>query len=369
MEDKIICKFKITKQIYYDYYKTLTSYKIGKYINLIMTILTLSLLICLIILKQTGMLIPIVLILFVALLAVCLFAGNFAYLPLVYKSNHKKIVKTCGITENNDGSNEILFDDNNIVFMFNNRKMCVPYTLIKNIEETSSAYLLRVNGMSGIMIPKGSGVNADDEEILVFLINKIGHSFSGKKSALEIIMRVITTIVASSSVLLVAFTWLILGTASWTIRGDENDYLSSYITEDNILDTAGDYEDAYFQEHNKKEGPFGETARLLKLDYSSENYYKQVDFINSNYNFLDEPKGSLLSQNEFDIGDWHFKVCEDYDYYGYPDFFRTIGFNEKSKSIVYIDFEAPDLDYLCETYEPMEECLIDEYVGYNFKKN
>ncbi len=216
MQDKIKCKFNITKQVYYDYYKSLTSYKIGKYINLIMTILTLSLLICLIILKQTGMLIPLVLILFVALLAVCLFVGNFAYLPLAYKINHRKIAKICVITENSDGSNEILFDDNNIVFMFNNRKMCVPYTLIKNIEETSSAYLFRVNGMSGIMIPKGSGVNADDEEILVFLINKIGHSFSGKKSALEIIMRVITTIIASGSVLLVAFTWLILGTASFT---------------------------------------------------------------------------------------------------------------------------------------------------------
>lgn len=42
---------------------------------------------------------------------------------------------------------------------------------------------------------------------------------------------------------------------------------------------------------------------------------------------------------------------------------------KKSKSIVYIDFDDPDLDYLCETFEPMEECFIDEYVGYNFKKN
>ena len=148
-------------------------------------------------------------------------------------------------------------------------------------------------------------------------------------------------------------------------KGDENKYLSCYITEDNILESAGDYEDVYFQVHDKKIGPFWSTAMLLRLDYSSENYYKQVDFINSNYSFLDEPKGSLLSQNEFDIGDWKFKVCAD-GYY--PSFFRTIGFNEKSKSIVYIDFDDHDLDYLCETYEPMEECFIDEYVGYNFRR-
>jgi len=95
--------------------------------------------------------------------------------------------------------------------------------------------------------------------------------------------------------------------------------------------------------------------------------------INNNYNFLTEPVSYgyeyWISENEFDVGDWHFKVCEDYDCYSYPGFFRTIGFNEKSKSIVYIDFEAPDLDYLCRTYEPMEKCFIDEYVGYDFKKN
>lgn len=158
-------------------------------------------------------------------------------------------------------------------------------------------------------------------------------------------------------------------------KGAEKEYISHSLTEENLLESAGNYDDVYFQLYTYNMFVFQSQCTLLKFDYTEENYMAQKEYISNNYRFLDEPvytasyNDYLISENEFDIGDWHFKVCEDYDYYSYPDFFRTIGFNEKSKSIVYIDFEAPDLDYLCETYEPMEECFIDEYVGYNFKKN
>ncbi len=367
MEDKIICQFTTNKQNFYDYHKSLTIFRIGSCLNPTIIILTLALLICLIIMKKAEMLIPFALILFVALVAIFLLFVEFAYLPLIYKIKCRNDVKRYGETEN--GINEILFDDDNLVFVYKDDRICIPYTSIRKIVESSSVYSLRITCTSGIMIPKGSGVNADDEKILAFLKCKTRLSFVDNKSKWKIIKKVLTTVVAIISFLLVALTWLSLGIASWTEKGDENDYLSSYITEDNILETAGNYENAYFQMHNKKIGPFGSTATLLMLDYNEKNYDVQKKYIYDNYSFLTVPVidfyGSeyLISENEFEIGDWHFKVCADGSY---PKYFRIIGFNEKSKSIVYIDFSDSDLDYLCEEFEPMEKCFIDEYVGYDF---
>lgn len=163
--------------------------------------------------------------------------------------------------------------------------------------------------------------------------------------------------------------WLLF--SGHTIKGAKEDYISYSLTEDNLYENAGDYVDDYVQIRVKYEFFFRIQAILLKFDYTEENYMAQKEYINNSYSFLDEPvldnydSSYIISQNEFDIGDWQFRVCADGDY---PKEFRTIGFNEKSKSIVYIDFDDPDLDYLCETFEPMEECFIDEYVGYNFKR-
>lgn len=163
--------------------------------------------------------------------------------------------------------------------------------------------------------------------------------------------------------------WLLF--SGHTIKGTKEDYISYSLTEDNLFENAGDYIDDYVQIRVKYEFFFRIQAILLKFDYTEENYMAQKEYINNSYSFLDEPvldnydSSYIISQNEFDIGDWQFRVCADGDY---PKEFRTIGFNEKSKSIVYIDFDDPDLDYLCETYEPMEECFIDEYVGYDFRR-
>ncbi len=361
MENKIVCQFKGEKQNFYDYHKSSTIFRIGSCLNPSIITLSLALLICLIIMKKVGMLIPFMLILFVALVVIFLLFIEFAYLPLIYKIKCKDDVKRYGETQN--GINEILFDDDNLVYVYGDDRICIPYNSIRKIVESSSIYSLRIIGTRNIMIPKGSGVNVDDEEILAFLKDKTGLSIVDNKSKRKVIKIVLTTVVAIVSFLLVALTWICLGVASWTEKGDENDYLSDYITEDNILETAGNYENVYFQMHDKKIGPFLSTATLLMLDYTSENYYKQIEFINNNYSFLDAPKGCFLSENEYDIDDWHFKVCADG---WYPSCFRTIGFNEKCHSIVYIDFSDSDLDYLCEKFEPMEECFIDEYVGYDF---
>lgn len=367
MEDKIICQFKTNKQNFYDYHKSSTLFRIGSCLNPAIITLSLALLICLIIMKKIGMLIPFMLILFVALVVIFLLFVEFAYLPLIYIIKCRDDVKRYGETQN--GINEILFDDDNLVYVYGDDRICIPYTSIRKIVKSSSVYSLRIIGTRNIMIPKGSGVDVDDEEILAFLKDKTGLSIVDNKSKRKVIKIVLTTVVAIVSFLLVSSTWICLGIASWTEKGDENDYLSDYITEDNILDTAGNYENAYFQVHDKKAGPFVSTATLLMLDYTSENYYKQIEFINNNYKFLTEPvipfydTEYLISENEFKIGDWNFKVCADG---WYPDCFRTIGFNEKCHSIVYIDFSDSDLDYLCKEFEPMEECFIDEYVGYDF---
>lgn len=183
-------------------------------------------------------------------------------------------------------------------------------------------------------------------------------------------LAVTSTVLIIASLVISSIGWFLFG--CYTIKGAEKEYISHSLTEENLLESAGNYDDVYFQLYTYNMFIFQSRSSLLKFNYTEENYTVQTEFISNNYSFLDEPviddydSSYMISQNEFDIGDWQFRVCADGDY---PSFFRTIGFNEKSKSIVYIDFEAPDLDYLCETYEPMEECFIDEYVGYNFKKN
>lgn len=183
-------------------------------------------------------------------------------------------------------------------------------------------------------------------------------------------LAITSTTLIIISLILSFIGWFLFG--SYTIKGAEKEYISHSLTEENLLESAGDYDDVYFQLYTYNMFIFQSRSVLLKFDYTEENYTAQTEFISNNYSFLDEPiivdydSSYMISQNEFDIGDWQFRVCADGDY---PKKFRTIGFNEKSKSIVYIDFDDPDLDYLCETFEPMEECFIDEYVGYNFKKN
>ena len=183
-------------------------------------------------------------------------------------------------------------------------------------------------------------------------------------------LAVTSTVLIIVSLIISFIGWFLFG--CYTIKGAEKEYISHSLTEENLLESAGNYDDVYFQLYTYNMFIFQSQCTLLKFDYTEENYTAQTEYISNNYRFLDEPvldnydSSYIISQNKFYIGDWQFRVCAD-GYY--PSFFRTIGFNEKSKSIVYIDFDDPDLDYLCETFEPMEECFIDEYVGYNFKKN
>lgn len=183
-------------------------------------------------------------------------------------------------------------------------------------------------------------------------------------------LAITSTTLIIISLILSFIGWFLFG--SYTIKGAEKEYISHSLTEENLLESAGNYDDVYFQLYTYNMFIFQSRSALLKFDYTEENYIAQTEFISNNYSFLDEPIiddydfSYIISQNEFDIGDQQFRVCADGDY---PKEFRIIGFNEKSKSIVYIDFDDSDLDYLCETFEPMEECFIDEYVGYNFKKN
>lgn len=183
-------------------------------------------------------------------------------------------------------------------------------------------------------------------------------------------LAVTSTVLIIVSLIISFIGWFLFG--CYTIKGAEKEYISHSLTEENLLESAGNYDDVYFQLYTYNMFIFQSQCTLLKFNYIEENYTAQTEYISNNYRFLDEPvldnydSSYIISQNKFYIGDWQFRVCADGDY---PKEFRTIGFNEKSKSIVYIDFDDPDLDYLCETFEPMEECFIDEYVGYNFKKN
>lgn len=180
-------------------------------------------------------------------------------------------------------------------------------------------------------------------------------------------LAVTVTVLIIVSFIISFIGWFLFG--CYTIKGAEKEYVSHSLTEENVLEHAGNYDAVYFQLSTCNMFIFQSQCTLLKFDYTEENYTAQTEYISNNYSFLDEPvyvddyNDYLISENEFDIGDWQFRVCADGDY---PREFRIIGFNEKSKSIVYIDFDDSDLDYLCETFEPMEKCFIDEYVGYDF---
>lgn len=155
----------------------------------------------------------------------------------------------------------------------------------------------------------------------------------------------------------------------YTIKGVEK--LSpdgrSVIMGDYVFDELGDYNDVYYQKHHRNILIWQSDATVLIADYNSENYEKSKQNIENKYTFLNEPiidefEFVLISQNEFTIGDWEFKVCTSEDY-AYPKYFRMIGFNDKDNSIAYLDFDDIDLDCIDQT---MPE-FIDYHFNYSFE--
>lgn len=120
-------------------------------------------------------------------------------------------------------------------------------------------------------------------------------------------LAITSTTLIIISLILSFIGWFLFG--SYTIKGAEKEYISHSLTEENLLESAGNYDDVYFQLYTYNMFIFQSRSALLKFDYTEENYIAQTEFISNNYSFLDEPIiddydfSYIISQNEFDIGD------------------------------------------------------------------
>ncbi|MDE5604286.1 MAG: hypothetical protein K2I73_01740 [Eubacterium sp.] len=179
-----------------------------------------------------------------------------------------------------------------------------------------------------------------------------------------IIILFATIIIAGALVFLVGFIFF---ASDHTYKGIDEIEKGHCIFNADILDNVGNYEDSYYQIHHKNMAIFSSDASVLILKYNSENYESEKKKLEDDYIFLDAPvkeedgEDYLISENEFAIDDWQFKVCrsDGWTEFEYPKYFRIIGYNEADNSIAYLDFDDSDLDIISESMEEFIDCYFD----------
>lgn len=175
-------------------------------------------------------------------------------------------------------------------------------------------------------------------------------------------------IVVGALALLISFIFF---SSSHTYKGVDKIEKGHCIFNDDMLEHVGDYEDVYYQLHHQNMAIFSSDASVLILKYTPENYEREKQRLDNDYIFLNAPVKAeygddyLISENEFAIDNWNFKVCrsDGWTEFDYPKHFRILGYNESENSIAYLDFGDSDLDVISES---MEE-FIDSYFDYDFK--
>lgn len=185
-------------------------------------------------------------------------------------------------------------------------------------------------------------------------------------------------------ILIIVSVLIILKLITLPFLGDYTLHGKYFLNKNELLCTVdlsklGDYEKYKYQIHHENMAIFSSDASVLTAEYSTEKYQNQLDYIEDNYTFLNEPvkdiydNGNinyLIPENEFDIGKWHFRVVSYSDEYeDYPHHIEMIAQNDDDCKIAYLDFYDSDLDCIGENgSQGSMENFIKEYFNYNFNK-
>lgn len=257
--------------------------------------------------------------------------------------------------------NHTVFADKIYITSGENRTV-IEYAQIKSIVDNKSVIALLMGSNTGIIVPKNNIIDANINDFISFIENKTNAKCKKNKS--------FSAVLPVSILLALVLCFAVIHSASnFTVNGIENFYNRDRIYYDIDLDELGDYTDIDYQYSQKTHMLlFPSRSSVLDLTYEEEEYKKQLEQIESAYTFLNEPIKDedlyLISQNEFTIGNWDFRVCLNNKYldFYYPKDFRMIAFNDTENRIAYLDFYDSDLDCVDEDMTK----FVDKYFNYNF---
>lgn len=305
---------------------------------------------------QTGKFLPLIFAAVIFLLILIVYAF---FMPSILSRSYFKNQRA--MFNNEHMENNTVFSDK-IYIMSGENKTVIEYAQIKSIVDNKSVLALLMGNNAGVIVPKTNIVNADIQDFIPFIESKTNTKCKKNKTFSAVLP-------VSILLALTLCLFIIHSTANFTLNGIENFYNRDRINYDISLDELGDYTDIDYQYSQKTHMLlFPSQSSVLDLTYKENEYKDQVEQIRSSYTFLSEPIKdgdlSLISQNEFTIGNWSFRVCVGNDYldFDYPKDFRMIAFNDTENRIAYLDFYDSDLDCIDEDMEK----FIDKNFNYNF---
>mgnify|MGYP000761818089 CR=1 FL=1 len=305
---------------------------------------------------QTGKFLNLIIAVVFVLLIFIIYA---AFMPSLFCRSYFKNQRAIFNTEHME--NDTIFSDKIYITSVENRTV-IEYAQIKSIVDNKSVIALLMGSNTGIIVPKNNIIDANINDFISFIENKTNAKCKKNKS--------FSAVLPVSILLALVLCFAVIHSASnFTVNGIENFYNKDRINYDIDLDELGNYTDIDYQYSQKTHMLlFPSQSSVLDLTYEEEEYKKQIEQIENTYTFLNEPIKDedlyLISQNEFTIGNWNFKVCLNNEYldFYYPGDFRMIAFNNAEKHIAYLDFYDSDLDCVDQN---MAE-FVNEYFNYNF---
>ena len=133
----------------------------------------------------------------------------------------------------------------------------------------------------------------------------------------------------------------------------------------------GEYEDIGFTVRNEV-GLFPAVSTMYTVKYSDERYAKQIAKLND-LDYLDAPVKEAdnwynMPATKIEQNGWLVRVLQAEGDFEYPKYFKMIGTNDESKTILYMSFDCMDLDLISETAgETQLRGFIEEYFNFNFR--
>lgn len=114
-------------------------------------------------------------------------------------------------------------------------------------------------------------------------------------------------------------------------------------------ESLGNYKDTDFK-YNIRIAPFGSESATLKVKYKSKEYEQEKEKIYANYTASYFPVKDVTAQddNTIELDGYKFSYI---DQGNYPKKLFFVATNDNKKTITYICFTDPDLDYIDSSFE------------------
>ncbi len=175
--------------------------------------------------------------------------------------------------------------------------------------------------------------------------------------------RVIIGLVAAVVILFLLANWF-YWFGVYTLRGQwaRNHYDSIDMLQTVQDSEFGAYSDRHDWYHHKTVLVFSSDAAVIRMSYTPESYAAQKAELDKQAYYTEplyDDSLCILSEGEFDIHEWHFRVSQESQP---PKELKIIGYNEKKNEIAYVYFSDGDLD---EIDKPMA-VFFRQYIGYSF---